>query len=629
MSTVRNLSRLTVERPVEIGLLTTAGRSRLRIIATFAAALAFSTAFGIVVPDHAEARRSSSASSTAILREPVKGDPLTIVISLGSQQLKVFDSRGLVARSRISSGRRGYDTPTGIFTILQKNRQHYSNLYDSAPMPNMQRLTWSGVALHAGHLPGYPASHGCIRLPYGFSRSLFSMTQLGTRVIVLDDMVEPQSFRHPQLFSALPPGVADVPHPMRRADAVANHSQAAGLSTVSAMLGVTPAAAAEAAIEIAAHPESATGHATPEATTSSPAVRTRATALAERQAEIDIKATQVTEREQLYEEAAAAMREINQRLNEVRSELKATRNALPSLKRDVQRMERALADTERGFKRFIERQQREQGRTETRAANREAQHRADAASDLDTETLVAHSEARKAEAEADAAAHDAAAAEESDFEAAYLQALHDKEAAQQVLQAQDEIIARHSHLIHAVEQERADMRKTYVETKSALEATRDDYKRTIAAVQQFSKPATVLISRRTSMLTIRQGYMDVYATPVKLSFPDARIGTHVFTAMSYTSSSETEMKWQAATLTEATPELPRRPRSVDGSANATSPSLPPSPTAANALERIEFTDEIKARISELIKPGSALIITDDKASPETGAHTDFIVQPRL
>ncbi len=131
------------------------------------------------------------------------------------------------------------------------------------------------------------------------------------------------------------------------------------------------------------------------------------------------------------------------------------------------------------------------------------------------------------------------------------------------------------------------------------------------------------------MLKIRQGYLEVYATPINLSFPEARIGTHVYTAMSYTDASETELKWQVTTITEETPELPRRPsRGAKGTSEARG-SLPPSPSAANALERVEFTDEVKARISELIKPGSALIISDDTASPETGAHTDFIVQPRL
>ena len=154
--------------------------------------LALTAAFAVVIPEPAEARRGGY---TRIIRQPADGSPLTIVVSLKEQRLQVFDSAGLVAQSPISSGRPGYSTPTGVFTILQKNREHYSNLYGDAPMPNMQRITWSGVALHAGALPGYPASHGCIRLPYGFSRSLFSMTQLGTRVVVNNNMVEPEPFR--------------------------------------------------------------------------------------------------------------------------------------------------------------------------------------------------------------------------------------------------------------------------------------------------------------------------------------------------------------------------------------------------------------------------------------------------
>ena len=110
--------------------------------------------------------------------------PLTLVVSLSRQRVSVYEGMNRIAEAPISSGRQGYPTPTGIFTILQKNRIHYSNLYDSAPMPFMQRLTWSGVALHAGHLPGYPDSHGCIRLPFGFARELFALTRLGTRVIV-------------------------------------------------------------------------------------------------------------------------------------------------------------------------------------------------------------------------------------------------------------------------------------------------------------------------------------------------------------------------------------------------------------------------------------------------------------
>lgn len=131
--------------------------------------------------------------------------PLVISVSLGRQKLAVFDGDRVIAESPISSGRVGYGTPTGVFSIVEKNRVHHSNLYAGAPMPNMQRITWSGVALHAGALPGYPASHGCIRLPHGFSSKLFGMTKLGTRVIVARDLVVPRSYSSDLLFAAYPP----------------------------------------------------------------------------------------------------------------------------------------------------------------------------------------------------------------------------------------------------------------------------------------------------------------------------------------------------------------------------------------------------------------------------------------
>lgn|SRR5690606_11520679 len=111
---------------------------------------------------------------------------MLLVVSLPHQLLHVYRGGLQIGRSTISTGRPGYETPTGVFTILQKEVEHRSNLYDDAPMPYMQRLTWDGVALHAGALPGYPASHGCIRLPPAFAKLLYGVTTNDTVVIVAD-----------------------------------------------------------------------------------------------------------------------------------------------------------------------------------------------------------------------------------------------------------------------------------------------------------------------------------------------------------------------------------------------------------------------------------------------------------
>ncbi|MGC4024196.1 MAG: L,D-transpeptidase [Mesorhizobium sp.] len=122
--------------------------------------------------------------------------PVAIIVSLPEQRVHVYRNGIRIAVSTCSTGRAGHETPTGVFVILQKDRYHKSSTYDDAPMPNMNRLTWSGIALHAGNLPGYPASHGCVRLPMAFSADLFSITHLGTPVIIAgpDD---PQDLTHP------------------------------------------------------------------------------------------------------------------------------------------------------------------------------------------------------------------------------------------------------------------------------------------------------------------------------------------------------------------------------------------------------------------------------------------------
>ena len=118
--------------------------------------------------------------------------PMTVIVHIPTQRAYVHRNGVRIGVTTVSTGKAGHKTPTGIFTILQKNKDHKSNLYDSAPMPYMQRLTWDGIALHAGNLPGYPASHGCIRMPMEFSRLLFEASSMGMTVVVTDKQVTPE-----------------------------------------------------------------------------------------------------------------------------------------------------------------------------------------------------------------------------------------------------------------------------------------------------------------------------------------------------------------------------------------------------------------------------------------------------
>lgn len=136
-------------------------------------------------------------------------NPLRMVIVLDIQRMYVFDGDSLVGFTTVSTGKKGKETPTGVFKILQKKIYHESNLYANAPMPFMQRLTWDGIALHAGYNPGYPASHGCIRLPKTFAKSLYDVTAMDGEVVILESLSKPRPKPQP---APIPP-VEPVPVP--------------------------------------------------------------------------------------------------------------------------------------------------------------------------------------------------------------------------------------------------------------------------------------------------------------------------------------------------------------------------------------------------------------------------------
>lgn len=144
--------------------------------------------------------------------------PLVIVVSIDRQKVTVYDTNGVFAESPVSTGMKGHSTPMGVFSVIQKHKFHHSNIYSGAPMPYMQRITWSGVAMHAGVLPGYPASHGCIRMPMAFAVKMWNWTRMGARVIVSPGQMSPQNFSHPLLASMrVPPQPAASLEPQTNA----------------------------------------------------------------------------------------------------------------------------------------------------------------------------------------------------------------------------------------------------------------------------------------------------------------------------------------------------------------------------------------------------------------------------
>jgi hypothetical protein len=179
-------------------------------------------ALALAAPAFAQGAQSSSSIDTDVADlKPGQfiwnGDlapegPMTVIVHLPTQRAFVYRNGVRIGVTTVSTGKAGHKTPTGIFTILQKNKDHKSNLYNNAPMPYMQRLTWDGIALHAGNLPGYPASHGCIRMPMAFSKQLFEASSMGMTVVVTDREVTPEvADTNAFLAPVTPKGVADDP----------------------------------------------------------------------------------------------------------------------------------------------------------------------------------------------------------------------------------------------------------------------------------------------------------------------------------------------------------------------------------------------------------------------------------
>jgi hypothetical protein len=159
----------------------------------------------------AAARQARPAPPTEATAPREAGEPIMAIVSIKSQQVTFYDADGWILRAPVSTGTTGRETPAGIFAVIEKDKDHHSSLYDDAWMPNMQRITWNGIALHGGPLPGYAASHGCVRMPFGFAEELFEKTRIGMRVIISPVDAEPVEFSHPALFVPSREAIAAAP----------------------------------------------------------------------------------------------------------------------------------------------------------------------------------------------------------------------------------------------------------------------------------------------------------------------------------------------------------------------------------------------------------------------------------
>jgi lipoprotein-anchoring transpeptidase ErfK/SrfK len=165
----------------------------------------------LTAPADAATKPKPPAPATEAVAPREAGEPVMAIVSIKAQQVTFYDADGWILRAPVSTGTTGRETPAGVFAVVEKEKDHHSTMYDDAWMPNMQRITWNGIALHGGPLPGYAASHGCVRMPYGFAEKLFDRTWIGMRVIISPDNAEPVEFSHPALFVPQAEAIAAAP----------------------------------------------------------------------------------------------------------------------------------------------------------------------------------------------------------------------------------------------------------------------------------------------------------------------------------------------------------------------------------------------------------------------------------
>ncbi len=454
------------------------------------------------------------------------GKPMLAVVALAEQRVTVYDAQGQISQAPISSGANDYETPAGIFSIVQKKDFHQSNLYEDGDMPFMQRITWTGIALHAGTLPGHPASHGCIRLPSGYAERLFELTEMGMRVIIVREDMTPAPISHRALFKPRP-----VDRRLALAALPASRPNPAGRP---------PARVAYAAADNEIVPGSAQHIGLLKSIAAMKATELEAAETLER----DTKQT-----------AAKRNAEANQALKSLRAAEAAHAKA-----------EAALTDAEQRLTAA--------GATPDPAKQAEA---------------VKQAEAAQAKAQS---------------------RIGETQAALDAANAQSQAKSEAAQAASAEAQAASDAKVRTAE--AAAEAERN------------MAPVSVFVSRKAQRFYIRKANYPIYEGPITIRDADRPIGTFVFTALA-PSEGGAEMRWNVVAMYADPVNIPpAQSQPARGRKNA---GANPTDVAAAeaALDRISIPKEALERISEVVLPGSSLIISDEAISRETGKDTDFVV----
>ncbi len=499
------------------------------------------------------------------------------VISLADQHVTVYDATGRIAQSRVSTGMPGHPTPIGLFSIIGKERWHHSNVYSGAPMPYMQRITWSGVAMHLGVVPGYPASHGCIRLPAAFAPQLWGMTQIGNRVVIARRDTTPFEIES-----------ASLPAPkMRPAPDVLPGSQQSSLPPSASVQVASISETSPVAVSAATAPQETRG---PGATVPkllnpleyAKALRERALAskaAADQAAKDALAAAQA---------AGTEARQAVDDINRAEADLKAAEAKLAALDAAPS----AAVATAPG--------------PVTPPATTQA---------VSTQPAAAAPATTPAP---DAAAEAAAAAAAAANARAAVQAEIDRARAA-LAEAQSRDAVKRPVAFAAVQ--------AWKDAVAAGELAAQ----TVKEADRRLEPVSVLFSKREGRVFIRQDWKEVYEAPITFKDPDRPVGTHLFIAVD--GDGDGKVKWSAISVPSgATPsDDPPRRRSKNDKDKKDVPAAAPQPqgdAAATALERVEVADSVRERIADLLWIGAQVIVTDNARSDEMDVDSDIIVSTR-
>jgi hypothetical protein len=596
--------------------------------------------------------------------DPLSSGPLFAVVSIADQRISVYGSGGLVARAPVSTGVRDHPTPTGVFSIVQKRRWHRSNIYSSAPMPLMQRITWSGIALHAGVVPGHPASHGCIRLPISFAERLFGATEIGQRVIIAPTDTAPIEITHANLPAPTlspPPSatVASAPEALDATASVGVIQQNDGAVLESVGLHEAPADAGRLnPLEFARAMKS---EANSKARAAVRATKAASLLIAKKSTELRMAARKLAGAENAAEDAAGELAAAVRRLEKTDGKEAIAEASEAKSEAEADLIEAQKAKDARIAKATEAKNQAEAALTEAQKAAEEAR----IAKATETQTQVGAElteakneaeapliEAQKAEEARIAKAIKAKNASEADLIEAQkagemriakaIETVNEGEAALvEAQKAEEARIAKATEAKSQAEAALTEAQKAVEEARAATDAKQEELaaarsaaaeaksagKAAAAALGEATrrlKPLSVFISRKTGRLYVRQNFEPLFDAPVSIRDADREIGTHLYVS-TRAAEDGSALHWQAVSMA-AVMETPlgRGAKNKAPIPAAAAPMSAPE-TAQGALDRLTIPEDTSQRLAALAWVGASVIISDYGISGETGATTDFII----